>query len=236
MRKLILLICFCFFIAISIAQQIDTPYVYQITPATVDWKQFQSREEMAAVLMIPVDIVERMSTKALVTTCMNFPMFKDLYFFNDIQTGFTTLKSSFNGFQELLKREDAGFELLAVYKQMHPEEYDKAGDDILKSDFTFKFVQIEMFIAQEEIVNTLSENLERELLTEAALKYDSKKKAGIFSGFSLSPSVLIIGRILNKNNQLQELKSQIAENAVGRFLISGTADRMEILEQIRALK
>jgi hypothetical protein len=170
MRKLIFLICLCFSIAVSIAQQIDTPYVYQITPSTVDWKQFKSREEMASVLMVPVDILKRMSTKALVTTCMNFPMFKDLYFFNDIQTGFNTLKSSFNGFQELLIREDAGFELFAVYKQMHPEKYDKAGDDILKSDFSFKFVQIEIFIAQQEIVNTLSKNFREGIASRSGFK------------------------------------------------------------------
>lgn len=71
-------------------------------------------------------------------------MFKDLYFFNNIQTGFNTLKQSFNGFQELLSRSDAGSELLKVYKSMNPDEIRHIANDTLKGDFSFHFVAIEI--------------------------------------------------------------------------------------------
>lgn len=222
-------------LSLSFAQTIDTVYVYPITPTTVDWKQFKSRSEMAEVLQIPDTILKKLSTKALVSTCMNFPMFMDLYFFNDIQTGVNSLKQSFNGFAELLKRPDAGKELLAAYKLMNPENFEKNGNEIYKGDFTFRFVQIEILLAQDEIIKNIAAGIEKELLTEAALKYDTKKATGIFSGFALSPSALIIARLLNKNSQIPRFENPLTANMVNRFIITGTAYTPEVLVQIREL-
>lgn len=84
---------FIFFIAISsaYAQTNNNPYHFPIKPGTEEWKKFESRSEMADVLQIPSAILKNLTTEALTKTCLTFPMFKDLYFFNDVQTGFNTL-------------------------------------------------------------------------------------------------------------------------------------------------
>lgn len=77
---------------VNFAQGIDSPYIFPITATNPKWKTFKSRSEMAEVLQIPPQQLKGMSTRALVSTCMNFPMFKDLYFFNHVQIGFNNLK------------------------------------------------------------------------------------------------------------------------------------------------
>ena len=217
------------------AQTISMPYEFPIKPGTEEWKKFQSRSEMADVLQIPSAILKNLTTESLAKTCLNFPMFKDLYFFNDVQTGFNTLKQSFNGFQELLNRSDASIELVKLYKQMNPKSFNSTWNDTLKGSFTFQFVQIEMLLAQDQIINTLLAETKSALLKEAAQKYELKKASNQFSGFALSPSILIIGRILDKENKLQSLKAGATKGSIQKFLSTGTADNSEILEQILLL-
>lgn len=162
-------------------------------------------------------------------------MFKDLYFFNTVQIGFNNLKQSFNGFHELLSRNDAAMELLKLYKLMRPERIVNAANDTLKGDFSFRFVEIEILLAQEEIINSLSTDIETELLKETALKYEQKKATGEFSGFSLIPSMLVAGRILDKKGRLQNLKASYKNHEIQTFLSTGLANNSTLVEQILAL-
>lgn len=146
-----------------------------------------------------------------------------------------SLKQSFTGFQELLGRNDAAIELLKLYKLMKPEEIVHAANDTLRGDFSFHFVEIEILLAQEEIINSLSTDIEAKLLKEAALKYEQKKATGEFSSFSLSPSMLVAGRILDKKGRLQNLKTSYTNNELQNFLSKGLADNPRLLEQILAL-
>lgn len=232
MKNLFLTLIFFITISSIYAQQNNNAYNFPVKPGTDEWKKFQSRSEMADVLQVPSAILKNLTTEALAKTCMNFPMFKDLYFFNSVQTGFNTLKQSFNGFEELIRRGDAGLELFKLYKQMNPTIFNSTWNDTLKGSFAFQFVQIEMLLAQNEIINTLTEESKTALLKEAAQKYELKKASNQFSGFTLSPSILILGRILDKESKLQNLKGQVTNGSIQRFLLSGTAENSEILEQI----
>lgn len=216
----------------SFAQNRTTPYDFPVKPGTSEWRKLQSRTEMATATQIPGDILKNLTTEALAKTCLTFPLFKDLYFFNSPQVGFDGLKQSFNGFQELLNRNDAGVELTRLYKQMNPEGIKSPINDTAKGDFAFQFVQIEILLAQDQIISTLSASAKSELLTEASQKYTSKKATGGFSGFTLAPSILIIGRILDKENKLQTLKTELSNDIVQNFLTTGVTDKPEILERI----
>lgn len=233
--KRIILLYFLFCVASSgFAQQITTPYDFPIKGGSAEWQNFKSRSEMADALQIPGDILKNLTTEALAKTCLNFPMFKDLYFFNYIQTGFNTLKQSFNGFQELLSRGDAGSELLKVYKSMNPKEIGHIANDTLKGDFSFHFVAIEILLSQNELINSLSTDIKTELLDEAASKYKQKKDTKQFSDFSLNTTILFIGRVLDKDGKLKNLKSKYKDNQIENFLSTGFVGDPLIIEQILA--
>ncbi|MEO8962553.1 MAG: hypothetical protein ABI325_11770 [Ginsengibacter sp.] len=232
-------IIFLWFLVISslasLGQEITMPYNFPIKSDNPEWPKFKSRTEMAGALQIPSETLKNLTTKALAKTCLNFPMFKDLYFFNTIQTGFNNLKQSFNGFQELLSRNDAAIELLKLYGLMNPEEILHAENDTLKGDFSFRFVEIEILLAQEELINSLNTDIETKLLKEAVLKYEQKKATSEFSSFSLSPSMLVAGRILDKKGKLQNLKATYTNDDIQNFLSTGLANNPALLEQILAL-
>jgi hypothetical protein len=231
MKKSIVLI-FLFWGMLSFAQTRTIPYEFPVKPGSAEWKKFQSRSEMGDALQIPSQILKDLTTEALIKTCLEFPMFQDLFFFNTVQTGFNGLRESFNGFQELLNRKDASLELLKLYKQINPGDLKSRKNDIEKGDFTFQFVKIEILLAQDQIIKGLPAGTENELQKEAAKKYELKKATGGFSDFSISPSVLVMGRILEKQGKLQKLKARFSNDGMQKFLSTGLAREPEILEQI----
>lgn len=233
MKKSLLLI-FLLWGTLLFAQNRTTPYKFPVQPGTAEWKKLQSRTEMATVTTIPADILKDLTTEALAKTCLQFPLFKDLYFFDNIQQGFDGLKKSFNGFTELLQRKDAGVELYKIYVSMNPDGLTGLKSDTEKGEYTFQFVQIEMILAQDEIITSLSADVKDRLLKEAARKYDLKKPTGEFSNLTLSPSILIIGRILDKENKLQKLKAEFPDNSVQNFLSTGQVGNSDILERIKS--
>ena len=60
---------------------------------------------------IPADILNILTTSALVETVLNFPLMVNMYAFNTRQQGYNAVYGAFNGLQELAKRDDAIFEL-----------------------------------------------------------------------------------------------------------------------------
>ena len=77
---------------------------------------------MLEVLQIPNEILIMMSTKDLAHTCLNYPLFSDIWAFNNLQDGMDRAISGFNGLKELIERDDAGIELLAIYKSIGQRE------------------------------------------------------------------------------------------------------------------
>lgn len=166
------------------AQAIDKVYELPVKPETEEWKKFQSISEMADVLQIPSAILNHLTTEALAKTCLSFPMFKDLYFFNYVQTGFNTLKQCFNVFNELLSQRDGGSELFKLYKQMNVTSFNSTWNDTLRGNFAFQFIQIEMLLAQDQIIDSMAEESKRALVKEAAQKYELKKASKEFGSFA----------------------------------------------------
>lgn len=69
---------------------------------------------MVNASQVPLETLRSMSTAGLVETCLTYPLLSTILAHNDLQTGFQAVAGSFNGFQELLKRPDAGREVFKV--------------------------------------------------------------------------------------------------------------------------
>lgn len=86
---------------------ITTPYEYPITPADDQWKELVSHIDMIDACQIPENILNHMSTEALVETVLNYPLLSDMLAWSDKTAGFKSVASNFNGLTELLSRVDA---------------------------------------------------------------------------------------------------------------------------------
>lgn len=229
MKKIIILFPLLLSLIYLNAQKINDVYDFPVKPGSLEWQKFTSKKEKDDACQVPKTLLKNLTTEALTKTCLDYPLFENLYFFNDLQTGFNTLKSSFNGFQELLSRADAGKELLKIYNSMDPTAINKVWNDTTKGSFTFNFVAIEVLLSQPEILNNIDKQIKTDLKTLALQKFDDKRTSGEFSYFSSNPSMLIVARILDAENKLTQIEQ---DTDTQLFLSKGVLVNPALLDKI----
>lgn len=233
MKKVILLFTCSLIFKCSFAQIIDTPYEYPVKPGMEEWKQFHSGKQRATACQIPPDILQNLTTKALVQTCLNYPLFMEVIMANNLQDGFNRLSNDFNGFQELLSRKDAGRYLLQVYQKMNLKKIDTSWSPVKKGDISFKYTYIELLLAQPQILNNLSIEDKDLLKREAVIKFENKNKMkNIFGMFGLNTSALILGRIIRTEGKENILLNKVDKKSLNTFLSTGTFSNKILLMAI----
>jgi len=133
-----LVLIFSSILAIDLSAQGSRVWDYPVQPGTPEWEMLTYQERFEAQ-NIPDNLLQNMTTRDLVETCLNYPFFRDIIVSNNFQTGFNSIRSVFNGFRELEKRPDACAELLIVYKEMNPADYVKYSN---KGGFSFQFTSM----------------------------------------------------------------------------------------------
>lgn len=93
---------------------IDEPYEYPIKPGTDEWFEIEDHVEKIKMLQIPQDVLDKMTTEALVESVVNYPYFPDMDAFSTQELGYEAVRNGFNGLQELESRPD-GMSCLAEY-------------------------------------------------------------------------------------------------------------------------
>jgi carbonic anhydrase len=78
-----------FFSLFAMAQEKKKVWDYPVKPGTKEWATFETGEQMFNACQIPLDILNTISTKELVTICLNYPLFNDYVAFNNEREGIT---------------------------------------------------------------------------------------------------------------------------------------------------
>lgn len=216
----------------TVAQTPKDTYVFPVIPGTEQWKQFKTGEEMVKASQIPTEVLTHISTPGLVATCLSYPILPRIMAYNDLQTGFVAVAGNFNGLQELLKRPDAGQELLRVYRGMDPNDV-KGKEASKKGDFTFEFTYIEILISQPEIIAALSPSERKALARESLSKFKAKdNQLDTFSGFGEITSALVLGRVLEKEEFSSAYQAGKRSSAMQAFLAAGRVTDTQVINQI----
>lgn len=199
-------------------------YKFPVKSGTDEWKALGSRDERVASLQIPQRKLTTMSTEGLVKTSLENPFFIDLILFNTFQQGMDAVIEDFNGIQELFNRKDAGATLVNLYASMDPEKTD--------TYTPFDFLNIEMLLAQEEILQTLTDKERAYLLQLCAEKATAKqKRTDVYSAVQYQTISLIAGRILvEESNEFREVANK--NESVQTFLETGMLIHDEDLKSI----
>ena len=90
-----------------IEYSITEAYQYPVVPGMKEWKKLNSLQEKAESCQIPEDILGDMTTEALIETVVNYPLFINVFAYDNKKTGLEHVKGYFNGLQELYERVDA---------------------------------------------------------------------------------------------------------------------------------
>jgi hypothetical protein len=182
----------------------DVAYDFPIKPGTDAWKKFTGHDEMLVATQIPEDVLKSMSTRALIETCLNYPLVGEITVHNSLQQGLEALISGFNGLQELLKREDAGVELLAQYRLVNKKIVQDINDIDSKKSNTAHFFEhtfIEMLLAQSSIQASMSMDEEKSLAKESLSDFRlAQSRPDIYSFASLQSEVLVMKKVLERED------------------------------------
>ena len=186
---------------ISYGQAITDPYRYPVRPGMEQWKEVKPKDRIKT-LTIPADVLKNMTTPALAKTCLDFPLFHEVMAADNLQQGFDQLTKLFNGFQELLNRKDAGSALTQIYISMDPNDIKKEKTMVKQGDVSFKFTYVELLLAQDKIIATLSKE-QRGILRKAAIsKFESKNAlAGDYSDFDLNTTARVLMKLLKADGK-----------------------------------
>ena len=193
---------------ISFTQTSDREWDYsEYWQKSKSWTNQTSYQEKLNECQIPEKLLKEMSTESLVKTCLNFPFLLDVYAFDNIQDGFDRITSKFNGFKELYSRGGAATAILGHYKKIKNEHINKPDllDEKYKAmpgKFVIELDNLELLLAQNEIIQKLAKSEKLALAKECIQKHDQKcHNTQLYGIDNIQSTVLILGRLLQIENE-----------------------------------
>lgn len=95
---------------------IDTPYEYPYVPGTQEWADLGDTLARRQASQVPDEVLEHMTTGALLQTVLDYPFLSDMYAFNTIEIGYKAVRNHCNSLREFETRPDY-LEALSRYCQ-----------------------------------------------------------------------------------------------------------------------
>lgn len=197
MKKL-LTIFGCFLSILVTAQEIDKPYEFPVKPGMKEWANYNTSEKKDEVCVIPEIILQSLSTKALLLTCLNYPRLVDFFASNDMQKCFEFYANHFTGLKELLKRPDLNKVLLDYYPEIDVSDYVFLGESK-----KLTFIQIsffELLLAQDNIIRSYSDSDIATIKNLAIKNLEIRELKNESIGRQIT-NALILSRIINAANK-----------------------------------
>lgn len=231
MKKLGFLFASLLFACVVFAQSDDRPYQFPVQPGSEKWQSFKTVDDMYAACQVPDDVLARLSTTALIQTCLDYPASSILFIHNNPQQGFEEWKAHFNGISALLARPDSRDQLLAFYKSIDVKGYTRLGTEIEKGEYTFMVQRIEAILVQDEIVGKM-DNTQKKLLLRLSVANFNAISSDPLYGFINQKST---GRIIVKLAAAlgdRDIKAKIQARPIQEFAATGSLDDMDGFLQI----
>lgn len=229
MRELLLFLLV--FVPLFSFGQKQVTWDFPVKPGSTEWRNANSYQERLNLYNIPDKILDSISTRELIRTCLNYPELRLIFTRNDFQSGYSHIFKEFNGFKELESRNDAGKELLNAYKSYNPGYFDKNSTNLEIGYHIIEFTYIELLIAQPNILKNLSETEVNELRIECIRKFKEKKELQEYFGIlGLSTTALILAR--NHEIQLSVAIPEFDDEKYQQFIRNAIVYDPSILDEI----
>ena len=163
----------------------EDSYNYPILPGMEEWKQL-TVPEMVEVCQVPVEILQNMSTQAVIQALWEYPFFWEMMIDYYYQRDFETLFLQNNAYIELTKRGDAGEALLERLRLINPYR------------MSFKYRSLELVMSQEVFLSQLTDHDKCKLIEIVLMNDEWRQSCGSKSNYGVV--LLLIGRTLANAN------------------------------------
>ena len=139
-------------------------YTYPLKAGTDEWQSLSVQERHARMQLSDI-LLGSMRTEDLIEVCLEYPFTLDLFAFNDFQTGFKALYNNFNGFRELLSRDDLAEPfLLFLDVNWQKAELMKGKESLAIGMYSLLSVVFKYMLAQDAVINKMSRSQLRRML------------------------------------------------------------------------
>lgn len=234
-KKILLTLVLTFYLSMIFSQEKKT-WDFPVRPGSSEWENLLTFEDKLNAYNIPEDILYEMKTSDLVKSCLSYPELRLIMTRNSFQDGYNYLKTIFNGFNELENREDAGKELLKVYKKMDPGAIKNINIPAERGRYIFKFIYIEILLSQNKTIANIDKKNKKELIAVTLLNYEKRDKMPEhFSTFGKMSSTLILGRILEHDQYSKYGVQKKYADKIKRFIDNSYLEDVSTMLQIVAL-
>ncbi|MDR0605833.1 MAG: hypothetical protein LBG80_16185 [Bacteroidales bacterium] len=188
---------------VNIARPVDS-YNYPVYPGMPEWSEFQTMEEMIAACQVPENILNEMSTQAIIQAIWEYPFVLVVLHRYHYQADFDGTFSGNNAYNALTKRNDAGTALLERLKATNPLM------PLIEGEPKF----LEILISQDVFLSQLDETQKKAVII-MTLENDKLRQDCGESNNNRATAWLLIGKLLknaayepfieemNNNEQLQ---------------------------------
>jgi len=227
-------LCFAVMLLLNIATAQERGFAYRwpVKPGTPEWKALKTHHDMLAVLQIPTDVLSGMSTTDLVETCLDYPLFPDIWAFNSYQEGIDKAVAGFNGFRELMMRRQAGRELLKRYQEINLSDLDKKKTDVEQWEFKMHVCKLEALLSQHAILHGMTKSDRLSLLRHSLAKNKAIQESGKYSFYSYESNSFLALKILSVESA-QILNDKLRESKdIAQFLKQGTGISAKTINEI----
>jgi hypothetical protein len=170
--------------------------------------------------VVPKNILKHLTDDGLIVTCLNYPPYFNIFYFDYYQEGFNRILSECNIFNEIYIRKGIVTKLISKYESLEVDSI-KSIYYTDKKPFTIRYLEI--LLAQNQIIGKMSGAEKKQLIAEVLSKYEYRKTILKEEIFSSVISSLILGRILKSiqyKNFLTALNDK--DSNLGFFLAEGT--------------
>ncbi len=211
-------------------------YNYPLTPDSQNWSDY-SIKEIWQINQLPKDVIDHISTVGLIETCLTFPYYCDIGMIEYHQDGFDYMVNNFNGFRELLKRNNTAILIYERYQFMTTSCIDNNWPSFIGrgKSLGMSFIAVEMILAQYTILEKFNSDQLSEIANEALIKFDQKMAVErTRSIWNIKFTLVICGRILKILNYQPLINELEGNNYLSHFLdqvdLMGNTESLELIK------
>lgn len=214
MKKIFLfVIACCVFMSVNAQEGTTGRFTFPIKPGDSEWEQMDSPISRIISMQIPNNIIREIPTEELLGLCLDYPYIIDVIFADNYQKGIEISISEFNGFREVLKREDV-VKVLVKKLESIPNKINsiKNKTDIEKGRFSFQCFFLELLIAQDAILSKMNQEQENSICASLFRNIEAKNaESDIFGEINSVSTSLILAKMALRNPNYEISETQREE-------------------------
>jgi len=165
--------------------------------------------------VVPKNILKHLSDDGLILTCLNYPPYFNIFYFDFYQDGFNRIYYESYLFNEIYIRKGITTKLISKYESLEVDSFMSIYYTD-KKPFTIRYLEI--LLAQNQLIGKMSTLEKNQLITDALSKCEYRKTILKEELYSSVLSALILGRILKSIQYKPFLTAVNKDTGLASFL------------------